>query len=114
METGVKMFSSRVLFCIHLLCFFLFGDAISVELKGAIDKRMKLELQISSKFCQQKYFDTVSFDGKNIRFTVNRKAISNGLHHSNRYTFEQFELRYTPNDNSFAYSSTTFEKGNCK
>lgn len=60
-----------------------------------------------SKFCRQKSFDAVSFDGKNYRFSVTRKDIA-----SDRFIYELFLLTFNTTSDSFQYKSVTFDDDN--
>ncbi|KAF7490646.1 hypothetical protein SSS_01391 [Sarcoptes scabiei] len=54
-------------------------------------------------FCSQTQFDSISFDGDSIHFTVNR--ISNNLNNlSKAYAFDEFRLRFVESSNQFQYS----------
>ncbi|KAH9406063.1 hypothetical protein TYRP_014363 [Tyrophagus putrescentiae] len=68
------------------------------QLKGDIAK---------GKFCRQKSFDSVAFDGRNYRFSVTRRDIAR-----DHITFELFLLNYNTTSDSFQYSSATFDNDN--
>lgn len=70
------------------------------QLKGDIAK---------GKFCRQKSFDSVAFDGRNYRFSVTRRDIAR-----DHITFELFLLNYNTTSDSFQYSSATFDNDNGK
>lgn len=64
-----------------------------------------------ARFCSQKYFDSLSFDGQSYKFTVNRRVIR-FVSDSPRYTFEVFKLKYNPQTDTFWYSSSTIDYDN--
>ena len=67
-----------------------------------------------TRFCSQKFFDSLSYDGEKYKFSVNQqKIVDHSLGYSH-FVFEVFSLKYNPRSKSFTYQSSTFDHDNCE
>lgn len=105
----LNMFT-RSLFC--LLYFFIH----SILKSSAILQQMQfLENEnAKNKFCSQKFFDTLSYDGQSYRFTVKYRH-NDFTHFSSsieKFYYDEFKIRYHPSSKLFTYQMTTYNFAN--
>ena len=81
--------------------FLIFGCVYSLQYHH-INNRL-----CGANFCSQTYFDSISFDGKNFRFTVN--AVNRSVTKQDQFYFHHFNLTFVESKNMF---DCTYERIN--
>ncbi|KAJ6222790.1 hypothetical protein RDWZM_001335 [Blomia tropicalis] len=79
-----------------------------VHMNPIVDQYFNGEIA-RTRFCSQKYFDSISYDGLYYKFTVNRKLVGAQNH---RYRYSEYKLKFDSNSNLFYYETATIENHN--